>query len=66
MLNDLNDYLTPQQAGEILNVTAEAVRALLRRGVLDGQKLGRDWFITRSDLEAYQGRRRSPGRPVKK
>jgi excisionase family DNA binding protein len=63
MLNT-TDYLTPDEAAAILEIRPVSVRALLQRGVLPGQKVGRDWFINRSDLEQYQENRRSPGRPA--
>lgn len=50
------DYLTTQQAGEILGVTAQRILALIQSGRLPAQKIGRDWMIARNDLDAFEKR----------
>jgi excisionase family DNA binding protein len=45
---------TPEQAAEVLQVTAAAVREWLKRGKLKGAKVaGRLWRIKESDLEDF-------------
>ncbi len=45
---------TPEQAAEILQVTAAVVREWLKIGKLKGVKVaGRLWRIKESDLEAF-------------
>lgn len=45
---------TPEQAAEILHVTAAVVREWLKQGKLKGAKVaGRLWRIRESDLEAF-------------
>lgn len=50
------DHLTTQQVGKILNVTPQRVLALIRVGRLPAIKVGRDWLITRQDLEKFEKR----------
>ena len=50
------EYLTTQQVGKILNVTPQRVLALIRAGRLPATKVGRDWLITRQDLEKFEKR----------
>jgi excisionase family DNA binding protein len=50
------DYLTTQQASEILKVTAQRVVALINNGRLPATKAGRDWLIARQDLEKFEKR----------
>jgi excisionase family DNA binding protein len=48
------DYLNTHQAGEILGVTAQRVLALIQSGRLPAKKIGRDWLISRSDLDKFE------------
>jgi len=50
------EHLTTQQVGKILNVTPQRVLALIRVGRLPATKVGRDWLITRQDLEKFEKR----------
>lgn len=50
------EHLTTQQVGKILNVTPQRVLALIRAGRLPATKVGRDWLITRQDLEKFEKR----------
>lgn len=50
------EHLTTQQVGKILNVTPQRVLALIRAGRLPASKVGRDWLITRQDLEKFEKR----------
>jgi excisionase family DNA binding protein len=38
-------YIPPNEAAEILSTSPEMVRRMLRRGELDGIKLGRAWRV---------------------
>lgn len=50
------DYVTTQQAGEILGVTSQRVLALIRSGRLPAMKVGRDWLIAMQDLDKFEKR----------
>ncbi len=51
------------EVAERLGVTAIRVRAMIRDGKLQSQKIGRDHLIKESDLESVKDRK--PGRPSK-
>lgn len=46
------DYLTTPQAADRLGLTASRVRQLLRAGILTGRRVGRDWLIDRTAVDA--------------
>jgi len=45
-----NEWLTPQQAGDILGCSVETVRAMLRDGVLCGEKVKGQWRIKATEV----------------
>jgi excisionase family DNA binding protein len=47
------EVLTTTEAAEFLRLTPYGVRALARRGVLPGRKVGRDWRFLRAELVAW-------------
>ena len=48
-----NDLLTPADVAAILQVQRSTALDYLRRGVIPGRKIGRNWFVLRSQLDAY-------------
>lgn len=58
------DVLTIQEVADELNVTPGRVRQLCQENLL-GRKFGRQWLITRAELDEYKNTRRPPGRPPK-
>lgn len=57
------EYLTSERAGELLGYTPQHVTRLVRTGTLRGEKLGRDWVISRESVArflAQRGTRRLP------
>jgi excisionase family DNA binding protein len=59
---DAPDVLTPEEAADLLRVTVDTVRKLLREGKLPGAKVGREWRLLRRDLEAHlRGEGRTEG-----
>lgn len=50
------DVLTVPEAAEVLGVTQQRVRFLIRRRKLPGWKLGRDWIILRNAVEERKRR----------
>jgi excisionase family DNA binding protein len=58
--------LTTKQAAAILGFKSHRpVVALIRRGVLRAEKIGRDWIIEAAEVERYRVERRPAHRPKK-
>jgi excisionase family DNA binding protein len=53
-------------AAEELNLSPDRVRRLIKIGRLPAQRIGREFAITRDDLEAFKLIDRPVGRPPKK
>jgi excisionase family DNA binding protein len=53
-----DDYLTVNETARLLGRSTEQVRRYLREGVLRGQRVGGQWFVTCDDAEAMLRRRR--------
>ena len=48
------ELLTAREAADVLRISLDTVRRLLREGQLPGRKIGpRQWRIRRDDLDAY-------------
>ena len=54
------EYLTTREAAEFLDVSQSRVVQFCREGRL-GRKIGRNWAITRAQLEAFRKIERKPG-----
>lgn len=63
MGNSTDEEVTTPEAARYLNVTPPHIRLLYYRGVLKGEKRGRDLWITKESLEEYRKNRRPAGRP---
>ena len=55
------EWITTEEAAEILGVTQDHVSYLLRKGIIRGKKIRRDWVTTRSAVEAYKATVPKPG-----
>jgi len=56
------DLLTVADAARLLDRSTEQVRRYLREGVLDGRRIGGQWFIARDTLTTFgQGLREERG-----
>ena len=53
--------ITVGETARLLGRSTEQVRRYLREGVLSGQRIGGQWFVTRADAESML-RRRDAGR----
>lgn len=53
-----------QEAAKALGLSVGRIRQLCIAGVM-GRKKGRDWLITREEVEHYRRTRRPRGRPRK-
>lgn len=58
----MDGYVSTEDASELLGVSAQRVRTLLRGGTLSGRRQGRGWLVDREDLERYRRDRESSGR----
>jgi excisionase family DNA binding protein len=56
-------YISTTEAAEISKLTKNYIALLLRRGVLEGFHLGRDWFLYRDSLDKFLSAPRKPGPP---
>jgi excisionase family DNA binding protein len=57
-------YLTCDEVGEVLQMSAEWVRRQCNAGNLVGTKLGRAWRVKPSDLETFMRRHRGGQAPA--
>lgn len=49
-------YLTTAEAANRLGFTVQHTRRLVRDGIIEGRKLGRDWLLTESSVERHRVR----------
>ena len=54
-------YLTTKSASQRCGMSRDHVRRLLERDVLDGIKIGRDWFVMVASLDKYMANRPKRG-----
>jgi len=57
-----DEFLTIRQVAEILGLSRQRIQQLCAQGRL-GRRPGRDWVITRAELEAFKKLPRRAGRP---
>lgn len=53
--------LTIPEAAALLGLAPGSVRKFIKRGMIAGEKRGRDWFITQEEVARYNRERRKPG-----
>jgi excisionase family DNA binding protein len=51
------DYLTLAEAAKIAGLDAATLRWQIKNDRLVARKIGRDWFVTRGELDAYLAQR---------
>ena len=59
------EYITVTQAAQLSGLTARQIQRLLKRGVIDGFRPGREWLVRPSAVMAYLRQERKPGRKPK-
>jgi excisionase family DNA binding protein len=61
-------YYSCPEAAELLDLDADTVRRYCNSlpPRLRAQKVGRDWFIPKAEIDRYKKERRDPGRPPEK
>ena len=47
------EWITTDEAAEIIGVSTHQIRNLLRTGVIKGQKFARSWMVERQSAEEY-------------
>lgn len=60
----MDELLTVADVARELGITQVTVRRYCLEGRL-GRKVGRQWLVTRQQLDAFKAQRRPPGRPRK-
>jgi len=55
------EYISTIQAEERSELSRIYIAQLLRKGTLDGFKLGRDWFVYTDSLDSFLRTKRKPG-----
>jgi excisionase family DNA binding protein len=57
------EYMTVNQAARVLGLAPVTVRLRLRKGIMRGERLGRDWLIPREEVERWRDVGRLPSGP---
>lgn len=53
---NLEDWITTTEAARLTGYASSSFRHFILRGKLPARKLGRDWVLLRSDVEAYKAK----------
>ena len=61
----IEGYLTTKEAAEKLNVVPSRIRRMILDGIVKAEKVGRDNFISESEIKRLESIERKPGRPTK-
>jgi len=55
------DWITTEEAAQIIGVTISHMSYLLTHGYVKGKKFGRFWMVDRTSAEIYAAKDRKPG-----
>jgi excisionase family DNA binding protein len=55
------EWITTQEAAEIIGVTRNHIRYLIRNGKLEAKRFGRAWMVSYKSTEEYAATERKPG-----
>ena len=58
----IKGWVTTDQAAALTGYDPAYIRALAKRGRIDGFKVGRDWLVSKTDVLAYKRRMDDLGR----
>ncbi len=61
----MKGYLTTTQTAERLNVSQTRIRQMIIEGIIKAEKVGRDNFISESEVKRIEKLDRKAGRPKK-
>ncbi len=61
----MKGYLTTTQTAERLSVSQTRIRQMIIEGIIKAEKVGRDNFISESEVKRLESLDRKPGRPKK-
>ncbi len=61
----MKGYLTTTQTAERLNVSQTRIRQMIIEGIIKAEKVGRDNFISESEVNRIEKLDRKAGRPKK-
>jgi len=62
----ITDYISTREASKRSGLTQSHIGILLARGILQGQKVARDWMVYAPSLDAYLANRPKRGPRPKK
>ena len=57
--------MTTTEAAALLGVQPKTVSRYIKRGLIEAEKRGRDYWIAAAELERFKAERRGRGRPTK-
>ena len=57
----LSDWMSVKEAADYARKSQNHIRHLLRTGLVQGRKFGRDWFTTKEALDEYLATDPRPG-----
>lgn len=68
---ELEEFMTTKEAAEILGFHVRSIPKMLRDNILEGERFGRDWLVSRKSVQEYLEKtkgmsKRDPRRKVKK
>ncbi len=63
MTKDFNptEWITTKEAAELTGYTTSYIRKAISRGLLGGQKLGRDWVLRKDEVLGYAEKMKALG-----
>jgi hypothetical protein len=62
---NLDDLISLNQAAQLSGLSPSHIRLLVRKGIIWGKKMGRDWFTSAQSIQDYLKQNRKPGPKVK-
>lgn len=65
VVDNEDDRITVQDAAQELGVHPDTLLKAIKRGDLPARKFGRQWELSRADIEEFRARRPKIGRPPK-
>lgn len=50
---DLEEFMTTKEAAERLGFHVRSIPKMLRDNILEGERFGRDWLVSRKSVQEY-------------